>query len=239
MPAAESFKTTGDSINAFGLALHQRLAAEGGNVVASPWSIATALAMTYAGADGKTKAEMAKVLHFGVLEAAVHEGMAGIAVDLRRLAAGSQERVKRAKDHGGLSSPLEINVANRLFGIQGYPFQAPFLSLVEKTYAAPLEFLDFKKDAKGARKIINGWVEKQTKDRIRDETHPGIPPRLDRMAESSTTTSPCDTIQNPKSTMNPFNQAKAPHARHSGFPGAVILHAGIREGDARQAAFLP
>ena len=112
-PAADTTKAAAESINAFGLALHLRLAAEGGNVVASPWSIETALAMTYAGADGRTKAEMAKVLRFGAAEDSVHEGLRGIAVDLSLRAANSLGRVKRSKEQGGPSSPLEIQVANR------------------------------------------------------------------------------------------------------------------------------
>ncbi len=38
------------SINTFGLDLHRRLAAAGGTLVTSPWSIESALAMTWAGA---------------------------------------------------------------------------------------------------------------------------------------------------------------------------------------------
>ena len=55
--AAADPQAVADGINQFGLDLHQRLAKAGGNVVTSPWSIETALAMTYAGAAGKTKAE--------------------------------------------------------------------------------------------------------------------------------------------------------------------------------------
>ena len=61
-------------INSFGLDLHRRLAAGGGNLVTSPWSISSALAMTYGGAAGRTKTEMQGVLHLPANEAAVHGG---------------------------------------------------------------------------------------------------------------------------------------------------------------------
>ena len=61
--AAEALAVA-DGINQFGLDLHTRLAAKGGNVVFSPWSIETALAMTYAGAAGNTKLEMRRCCIF-------------------------------------------------------------------------------------------------------------------------------------------------------------------------------
>ena len=66
--AAEPAAPTGAVVqgnDAFALALYAKLRAENkGNVFLSPYSISTALAMTYAGAKGKTAAEMAEVLHF-------------------------------------------------------------------------------------------------------------------------------------------------------------------------------
>ena len=49
--------------NQFALELYSELD-EGENVFFSPYSISTALAMTYEGAKGETAAEMAKVFHF-------------------------------------------------------------------------------------------------------------------------------------------------------------------------------
>src|SRR5271156_3697142 len=51
---------------AFALDLYARERAAGGNLFFSPYSISTALAMTYTGARGATAGEMAKVLRFGV-----------------------------------------------------------------------------------------------------------------------------------------------------------------------------
>src|SRR5438045_3990371 len=48
----------------FALDLYARLAQEKGNLFFSPYSISSALAMTYDGARGNTAAEMQKVLHF-------------------------------------------------------------------------------------------------------------------------------------------------------------------------------
>jgi serpin B len=159
---------TATAINHFGLDLHLRLAGEGGNQVASPWSIESALGMTYAGAAGKTKEEMAKVLHFPEDEASVHAGFAKIAKDLEELASISREQVKQSKAQGGPNTPLEIVVANRLFGQGGYPFEKPFLTLMEETYRAPFEIMDFIKAPDPSRLKINQWVEKQTKERIKD-----------------------------------------------------------------------
>ena len=166
--------TVADSINTFGLELHQRLAADGGNLVASPWSIQTALAMTYAGAAGKTREEMAATLHFPKEEAATHAGFAAIAKSLADLAKESQARVSDPTREGGPNTALEINVANRLFGQGGYPFEKPFLELVKSTYGAPLEIMDFKKSPEPSRIHINNWVAGQTKDRIKDLIPPGL-----------------------------------------------------------------
>lgn len=154
------------SINTFGLDLHRRLAVEGGNLVTSPWSIESALAMTWAGAANQTRTEMQTVLRLPEDEAAVHAGFASLAADLATLAQKSQDRVKASRKGGGPATPLEINTANRLFGDRGYPFEKPFLSLTEKFYGAPLEALDFRKSPEAARLRINGWVASRTKDRI-------------------------------------------------------------------------
>jgi len=156
------------SINRFGLDLHLRLAAEGGNSVISPWSIESALGMTYAGAEGKTKEEMAKVLHFGDDEATVHAGFTAIADHLDELAAASRKQVEDPDREGGPNTPLEIVVANRLFGQDGHAFKEPFLALVEENYGAPLEIMDFIKAADPSRQKINQWVEAKTKERIKD-----------------------------------------------------------------------
>src|SRR5262249_20119895 len=52
--------------NEFAFDLYRELAAkeQGKNIVFSPFSISTALAMPYAGARGKTAEEMARVMHF-------------------------------------------------------------------------------------------------------------------------------------------------------------------------------
>jgi len=173
-PAQADPASVAGSINTFGLDLHRRLAAGGGNLVTSPWSIESALAMTYAGASGKTKKQMATVLHFPDDEAAMHEGFAGLAADLKALADRSQARIKEGRKSGGPATPLQINVANRLFGQDGYPFEKPFLTLTASTYDAPLQLMDFKTSPERERGKINAWVGEQTKDRIKELIPPGV-----------------------------------------------------------------
>ncbi len=159
------------SINSFGLDLHHRLAVAGGNLVTSPWSIETALAMTYAGADGETKAEMAKVLHFASDDTTVHQGFADLAAELISLVGKAREQEKK---EGGSRTPLELHAANQLFGQKGYPFEKPFLTLAEKTYGAPLELADFVASAEKERVKINNWVEEQTRSRIKELIPAGV-----------------------------------------------------------------
>src|SRR4030042_6834024 len=54
--------------NKFALELYQKLQCQQGNLFLSPYSISTALAMTYAGARGQTAEQMQKPLNFPVNE---------------------------------------------------------------------------------------------------------------------------------------------------------------------------
>ncbi|MBU0514179.1 MAG: hypothetical protein KJ621_05345, partial [Proteobacteria bacterium] len=60
--------------NRFAVKLYARLARKPGNIIFSPYSVSTALAMTYAGAAGNTARQMRRVLHFGLPDAALHVG---------------------------------------------------------------------------------------------------------------------------------------------------------------------
>jgi serpin B len=166
------------SVNAVGVDLLRQTAHSNENASLSPYSIETALAMTYAGADGKTREEMARVLHLGGDDAQVADAFAALRMQMD----GSvQSSVTAAKKSGGNSEPITLNIANRLFGQQGYEFRPKFLNLLKANYNAPLQELDFKKNSAGAAKTINDWVEQQTKQRIRDLVPSGTLNELTRL----------------------------------------------------------
>ena len=136
-------------------------ATSSGNLLISPYSMQTALAMTYAGAAGTTRYEMARVLYYGEDEEALHASLAGIQKDLAKIASDPAR-------HVGAGDPFVLTVANRLFGQQGYDFRPAFLELAANTYGAPFQPADFTNNAAGETKTINAWVEQQTRQRIRN-----------------------------------------------------------------------
>src|ERR1041384_1204033 len=167
--------------NELGVDLYHQLAKSDENLCLSPYSIQSALAMTFAGADGETKTEMARVLHFPNDGDAIHASFASLQSSLVEMSKKTAKIVNESKKNGGPSEPITLAIANRLFEQSGYDFRKPFQQLVEKFYGAPFEPLDFKKDPDAARTDINKWVADQTHDRIRDLVPPGGIKELTRL----------------------------------------------------------
>ena len=157
-----------NAINALGIDLLHQTAPTNGNALLSPYSIQIAMAMTCAGADGETRAEMIRVLHYPTDETQVDHSFAGLQTDL---AAAMQRQAAQSvaeQKFGVTNQPLTLTTANRLFGQTGYQFRPAFLNLLRDTYLAPFEAVDFIHDAAAVTTNINTWVEQQTRDRIRD-----------------------------------------------------------------------
>lgn len=151
---APAWDLASQAVNRGGVAIFSALPAEG-NLLVSPLSLQTALAMTYLGAAGDTKTSMAETLAFP-------EDAAALGASFRELAAAVNASVAAAGED------LSLLQANRLFGQEGFAFRPAFLEAVEKDFAAPLENLNFREAAPAATAHINSWVEKQTRDRIRN-----------------------------------------------------------------------
>jgi len=159
--------TAANAINSLGIDLLAKTGNPDENALLSPYSIQTALAMTYAGADGKTRDEMAKVLYFPKDDAQLNGSFAALQKKLLDIEQSTAKLIADSK-HGGPSEPITIEIADRLFGQQGCDFRKPFLDLIKDNYGAPLEALDFVKQADAARTHINTWVADQTHQRIMD-----------------------------------------------------------------------
>src|SRR5213595_4026769 len=156
------------STNQLAVDLHRQLATGNENLCVSPYSIESALAMTFAGADGQTRTQMARVLHFPNDGNAVAASFASLQHSLEEMSAKTAELVKQSKRFGGPGEPIILSIANRLFAQKGYDFREGFLSLMKQNFGAAFEPLDFVTDASGATRHINQWVANQTHDRIRD-----------------------------------------------------------------------
>src|SRR5215467_4579612 len=61
---AADFDLAATATNQLAVDLDRQLATGNENLCVSPYSIETAMAMAFAGADGETRTEMARVLHF-------------------------------------------------------------------------------------------------------------------------------------------------------------------------------
>ncbi len=128
---ATSFELAAKATNELGVDLHRQLATGDENLCISPYSIDSALAMTFAGADGETRSEMARVLHFPNA-GDVPASFSALQNSLEQMSAKTAELVKESKKFGGPSEPITLNIANRLFAQKGYHFREKFLSLVKQ-----------------------------------------------------------------------------------------------------------
>lgn len=141
---------------AFALDLYGRLRGKPGNLFLSPYSISTALAMTYAGARGETAAQMAKSLHFRLGQERLHPALAELTARLK----------------GGKKRGYQLKIANALWGQKGYGFLPEFLGLNRGLYGAGLREVDFVGAREEVRKTINAWAAKETEGKIKDLLQP-------------------------------------------------------------------
>ena len=159
-PGRESFSAA-ESNNRFALDLFARLRAADGNLFFSPFSIESALAMTAAGARGRTEEEMRRVLHLP--------------------ATGDQAdafgRLRHQLSAADANRGYRLAIANALWGQKGFGFKPEYVEKVRANYGASLTELDFAADPDTCRATINHWVEQQTQDRIKNLLGPDtVPP---------------------------------------------------------------
>ena len=145
--------------NRFAFDLYGRLREQSGNLFLSPYSISTALAMTYAGARGETAEQMAETLHFPLPP----ERLQGPFGDLSQQINGPGE-----------NRPYTLSVANALWGQEDDHFLPEFIRLLEAHYGAGLRQVDFR-STEQARRTINAWVEEQTEGKIKEILKPPYP----------------------------------------------------------------
>jgi len=139
--------------NAFAFDLYHVFRTDDGNLFFSPFSISTALAMTYAGAAGQTELEMAEVLHFTLGREALHPAYGALLESV---------------DRGNALPNYTLETANRLWTATTYTFQEEFLNTTREDYGAEAARTDFAADPEGARTRINDWVAARTHERISD-----------------------------------------------------------------------
>src|SRR5256885_8150356 len=94
--AATNFDVAAKATNELAVDLHRQLATGDENLCVSPYSIETALAMTFAGADGETRTEMARVLHFPSDASAVPTSLASLQHSLEGMSVKTAALVQEA-----------------------------------------------------------------------------------------------------------------------------------------------
>jgi len=135
--------TVVDGLTAFGHEVSRRAADPTGDWVMSPLSIAYALGMARAGANGETAAQLDRVLGFP---------------------AGGPHEALNALDASLAPEGGPLRIANSLWAQTGLPLGEPFLRTLATQYGTGVRTLDFA--SPGAVEAINDWVSDQTEGRI-------------------------------------------------------------------------
>lgn len=149
----------------FALDLYRILGKGNDNLIVSPYSISTALAMVYGGARGQTEAQLARALHFS-LEQDVHAAFLELQTSLNRIQT---------------KGSVKLHIANSLWPQRTYPFLDAYLELCRESYGVRISSVDYKTDAEAARKQINQWVEQKTASKIKDLLQSGSVSPLTRL----------------------------------------------------------
>lgn len=139
-PSAQESLVQGNT--AFAVQLYRELGAKEGNLFFSPYSVSSALGMTYAGARGNTEKEMKDALHFPFDQDKLHPAFKRLN---RELAAAAQK------------SGQKLNIANALV-LTGGDVEKGYKKILKDSYGAEI--------FGGGLDAINGWVKKKTEGKI-------------------------------------------------------------------------
>ena len=121
------------------------------NIFLSPFSVFTAMAMTYAGARGNTAAEMKKALGF--------ERYSVTDDDFRDLL----QKIMNSNNGN-----CTLALANRLFPDKRFKLLSEFVKVANAAYAATPKSLDFAGAADESRRYINKWAADATEQKIKN-----------------------------------------------------------------------
>jgi serpin B len=150
-----------DANNRFAFDLYSQLAKDQEytdcNLFFSPFSLSSALAITYEGAEGKTAEEIRSVFYFPEEDTARRDGFSAL--------------------NAGINSgdpSYSLRMANALWAEKTYPFLAEYTTTAERYYGAKVTNLDFVKHPEESRVTINTWVEDKTEERIKDLIPAGV-----------------------------------------------------------------
>ena len=140
------------------------VAANGDNVnmITSPYSLSSVLALLYGGAGGKTAEELKAGL-------GGHE-----AEELWKGYAGVLESITQTDGN------YTLDAANRLYVHENFKLLSDYLAKCQEFFKASPETVDFGESEK-ARGIINGWVEEKTRQKIKDLIPSGLLNSLTRL----------------------------------------------------------
>ena len=159
--------------NDFAFNLYQKLREEeSGNLFYSPYSISLALAMTYAGARDETERQMSNALHFILSQDKLHSAFNALDLQLASRGEGSS-----GQDGKG----FRLNIANAIWGQQGYDFLQNFLDKLAENYGAGMRIANFTEAPENSRTAINDWVAQQTEEKIKDLIPSGAIDNLTRL----------------------------------------------------------
>lgn len=127
---------------ALAVQLYRELGANKGNLFFSPYSISSALGMTYAGARGNTADQMKKTLHFQLEQAALNSAFKGLNKKLMGTARKSGQK---------------LSIANALV-LTGSNVSSGYKDILKNYYDAEI--------FGGGLERINGWVKQKTEGKI-------------------------------------------------------------------------
>jgi serpin B len=148
----------------FAFDLFHHLSQERTNIFFSPLSICTALAMAYAGSEGRTRIQIAKVCSFNAPPEQV----------------ASDFQFRMVSITQPVDASYEIRVANALWAQQGATFDSHFLSLMRMYYSGDVRMLDFA-DPPQSCTTINQWIAEKTAGMIRELLQPADIDALTRL----------------------------------------------------------
>ena len=148
-PLAKDASVTVSAANQFAFELYSQYKNTNDNVFFSPYSISSALEMTYEGAKGKTASEMQSVFHFATDAATRIPSFA-----------------KLFSQINPQNATYQLSTANALWAQKSYPFDANYIKTVETYYGGKSTNLDFVGDTEGSRQTINSWVSSKTNAKI-------------------------------------------------------------------------